>query len=46
MPVRKSNASAAAEEESPAPKSASKEPKDDALGVEVSAWQDCGAGVC
>jgi hypothetical protein len=35
MPPRKSNASAAAEEELPAPKSASKEPKDDTLSVEV-----------
>ncbi|KAF2034951.1 histone-fold-containing protein [Setomelanomma holmii] len=34
MPARKSNASAAAEDETPAPKSASKEPKDDTLSVE------------
>jgi DNA polymerase epsilon subunit 3 len=38
MPPRKSNASAAAvEEESPAPKSVTKESRDDTLGVEVGA---------
>ncbi|KAF1915065.1 histone-fold-containing protein [Ampelomyces quisqualis] len=34
MPPRKSNVPAVVEEESPAPKSASKEPRDDALSVE------------
>jgi DNA polymerase epsilon subunit 3 len=37
MPPRKSNVSAAPEEDSPAPESASKEPRDDTLSVEVCA---------
>jgi len=37
MPPRKSTASAAAEEESPAPKSVTRESRDDTLSVEVCA---------